>query len=97
MTQDAKKAEPTPAESPALPVTELEELRKKAAQADEYLDLAKRTKADFINYPFGKYRHLNDSKIRGLEGWRVGGRISLTMTFQPATSHFILLSLSVIL
>jgi len=29
---------------------ELRELREKASQADEYLDLARRTKADFINY-----------------------------------------------
>jgi molecular chaperone GrpE len=30
--------------------SELEELRKKAAERDEYLDLARRTKADFENY-----------------------------------------------
>ena len=32
------------------PVTELEELRAAAAKAAEYLDLARRTKADFVNY-----------------------------------------------
>lgn len=37
-------------ESAATPQAEIEKLRAKAAKADEYLDLAKRAKADFINY-----------------------------------------------
>ena len=39
-----------PANPESAPATEVEELRAAAAKAAEYLDLAKRTKADFINY-----------------------------------------------
>jgi molecular chaperone GrpE len=40
-----------PEEGPATPgEREIQELRDKAAQAEEYLDLARRTKADFSNY-----------------------------------------------
>ncbi len=39
-----------PATPESTPATEAEELRAAAAKAAEYLDLAKRTQADFINY-----------------------------------------------
>ena len=57
MTDDENKKDgngPAPAEAP--PAAELDELRAAAAKSAEYLDLAKRTKADFINY---------QSRIRG--------------------------------
>lgn len=41
----------TPQPAPPPPTTEeLEKLRAAAAKAEEYLDLARRTKADFLNY-----------------------------------------------
>jgi len=51
--QEAPKDVPaTPAPSPeeAARAAELAALREKAAKADEYLDLARRARADFINY-----------------------------------------------
>lgn len=47
-----EEAGPSPDEVPLPPPTpeELVELRKRAAERDEYLELAKRSKADFVNY-----------------------------------------------
>src|SRR5262245_25797319 len=45
---EAKPAPETPA--PAPTPEELESLRKRAAERDQYLDLAQRTRADFENY-----------------------------------------------
>lgn len=56
MTKEKDGNGPAGSESPAegasvtLPAAEVEELRTAGAKAAEYLDLAKRTKADFINY-----------------------------------------------
>lgn len=52
---DVKKQDgngPSASEAPpvTLPASEVEELRGSAAKAAEYLDLAKRTQADFVNY-----------------------------------------------
>jgi molecular chaperone GrpE len=55
MADEMKKQDgngPSASEAPpvTLPASEVEELRGSAAKAAEYLDLAKRTQAEFVNY-----------------------------------------------
>jgi molecular chaperone GrpE len=48
---------------------ELAELREKAAKADEYLDLARRAKADFLNYQDRVRRDKQEWTRQALEGF----------------------------
>jgi len=59
---------------------ELRELRAKAARADEYLDLARRTKADFINY--------QDRIRREREEWGRAFLSDFIRDFLPALDSF---------
>ena len=59
---------------------EIRELREKAARADEYLDLARRTKADFINY--------QDRVRREKEEWAQEGLEDFILDFLPALDSF---------
>ena len=58
-------------EPPVEEVTpaELKKLREKAAKADEYLDLARRAKADFINYQDRVRREKQEWRRQSLEGF----------------------------
>jgi molecular chaperone GrpE len=49
------------------PPEEIEDLRAKAARADEYLDLARRAKADFINYQDRIRRERSDWNRQALQ------------------------------
>jgi len=51
----------------AAPAEELAALRAKAAQADQYLDLARRTQADFANYQSRSQRIREEDRQRVLE------------------------------
>ncbi|HXX93099.1 MAG TPA: nucleotide exchange factor GrpE [Planctomycetota bacterium] len=63
-------ADVTPGPEAADPVqAELAELREKAAKADEYLELARRTKADFLNYQDRVRRDKADWSRQTLEGF----------------------------
>lgn len=78
MTDDENKKDgngPAPKGSEARPAgpeepeaAELDELRAAAAKSAEYLDLAKRTKADFINYQSRIRRELEDNSKFAAEG-----------------------------
>jgi molecular chaperone GrpE len=59
---------PATPETETLPVAELEMLRAAGAKAAEYLDLAKRTQADFINYQSRVRREREDLIRFGTEG-----------------------------
>ena len=59
---------------------ELRELRAKAAKADEYLDLARRTKADFINY--------QERIRREREEWKRDAVLEFVRDFLPALDSF---------
>src|SRR5436190_9127545 len=59
---------------------EIRELREKAARADEYLDLARRTKADFINY--------QDRVRREKAEWAQEGLEDFILDFLPALDSF---------
>ncbi len=54
-------------ESPVPSAEELKELREKAAKADEYLELARRSRADFLNYQDRVRREREDWKRQGLD------------------------------
>ena len=64
---------PTPSE-------DLQELREKAAKAEEYLDLARRTKADFINY--------QDRVRRERTDWGRDVLMDFVRDFLPALDSF---------
>ena len=49
------------------PAEELKDLREKAARADEYLELARRARADFLNYQDRVRREREDWKRQGLD------------------------------
>ena len=57
---------PPPAEAPPSP-EEVRELREKAAKADEYLELARRQKAEFLNYQERVRRERDDWKRQALD------------------------------
>lgn len=59
---------------------EIRELREKAAKADEFLDLARRTKADFINY--------QDRMRREKAEWSQEGLQDFILDFLPALDSF---------
>lgn len=59
---------------------ELRELRARAAKADEYLDLARRTKADFINY--------QERIRREREEWKREAVLEFVRDFLPALDSF---------
>ena len=67
MTEEKDNGPATP-ESETLSATEIETLRTAAAKAAEYLDLAKRTQADFINYQSRVRREREDLVRFGTEG-----------------------------
>jgi molecular chaperone GrpE len=69
-------------ESPAAPPSadELRELREKAAKADEYLELARRAKADFLNY--------QDRVRREREDWKRQVLDDFLRDFLPALDAF---------
>jgi molecular chaperone GrpE len=69
-----------PDAAPAAEPDELRELRDKAAQADEYLDLLRRTKADFVNY--------QDRIRREREEWSKEGLREFIRDFLPALDSF---------
>jgi molecular chaperone GrpE len=69
-----------PQEENSMSAAELQELRAKAARADEYLDLARRTKADFINY--------QDRIRREREEWSREGLLDFVRDFLPALDSF---------
>ncbi|HVE41325.1 MAG TPA: nucleotide exchange factor GrpE [Planctomycetota bacterium] len=75
MEQNQGSPESAPAESP-----EVRELREKAAKATEYLDLARRTKADFINY--------QDRVRREKAEWSQEGLEDFILDFLPALDSF---------
>jgi len=75
MVQEERPSEERPTESP-----EIRELREKAAKADEYLDLARRTKADFINY--------QDRVRREKAEWSQEGFQDFILDFLPALDSF---------
>ena len=56
-----------PVQESAVSPEELRELRDKAAKADEYLDLARRQKADFLNYQERVRREREDWKRQALD------------------------------
>jgi molecular chaperone GrpE len=63
-------ADAKPAPQAADPVqAELAELRGRAAKADEYLELARRSKADFLNYQDRVRRDKSDWSRQSLEGF----------------------------
>jgi molecular chaperone GrpE len=64
---DAKPEEAKPAEAPAPPAPSEAEQWK--AKADEYLELARRAKADFINYQDRVRRDKADWSRQALEGF----------------------------
>lgn len=66
MSDEPVQESPPPAEAPPSP-EELRELREKAAKADEYLDLARRQKADFLNYQERIRREREDWKRQALD------------------------------
>ena len=67
-TTDAADAKPVPgAVEPAQ--AELSALRERAAKADEYLELARRTKADFLNYQDRIRRDRSEWSRQTLEGF----------------------------
>ena len=57
--------EPVPETAPSA--DELQELREKAAKADEYLEKAKRAQADFVNYQQRVRREREDWKRQSLD------------------------------
>jgi molecular chaperone GrpE len=59
---------------------DLRDLREKAARADEYLELARRTKADFINY--------QDRIRREREDWGRDAVMQFVRDFLPALDSF---------
>jgi molecular chaperone GrpE len=59
---------------------EIRALREKAARADEYLDLARRTKADFINY--------QERMRREKAEWAQEGLQDFILDFLPALDSF---------
>ena len=59
---------------------EIRELREKAAKAAEYLDLARRTKADFINY--------QDRIRRERDEWGRDALLGFVRDFLPALDSF---------
>jgi molecular chaperone GrpE len=65
---------------PAAEPDEIQRLRAKAAQAGEYLDLLRRTKADFINY--------QDRIRREREEWSREGLREFIRDFLPALDSF---------
>jgi molecular chaperone GrpE len=65
--------------APAEP-SDIRELREKAAKATEYLDLARRTKADFINY--------QDRVRREKAEWSQEGLEDFILDFLPALDSF---------
>jgi len=65
--------------APAEP-SEIRELREKASKANEYLDLARRTKADFINY--------QDRVRREKAEWSQEGLEDFILDFLPALDSF---------
>jgi molecular chaperone GrpE len=75
MDQDEVAPEAAPSEAP-----ELRELREKAAKATEYLNLARRTKADFINY--------QDRVGREKAEWSQEGLEDFILDFLPALDSF---------
>ena len=75
MDQDERAPEAAPAESP-----QVRELREKAAKASEYLDLARRTKADFINYQ-------DRVRLEKAE-WSQEGLEDFILDFLPALDSF---------
>ena len=54
-------------EEPVQETDELRELREKAAKADEYLDLARRQKAELLNYQERVRREREDRKRQALD------------------------------
>jgi molecular chaperone GrpE len=72
--------EERPPEAAACNSAELRELREKAARADEYLDLARRTKADFINF--------QDRVRREKAEWSQEGLQDFILDFLPALDSF---------
>jgi molecular chaperone GrpE len=66
--------------APAAESDEIRELRAKAAQSDEYLDLLRRTKADFINF--------QDRVRREREEWSKAGLREFIQDFLPALDSF---------
>jgi molecular chaperone GrpE len=54
-------------EAPPVSPEEFRDLREKAAKADEYLDLARRQKAEFINYQERTRREREDWKRQALD------------------------------
>jgi molecular chaperone GrpE len=65
--------------APAEP-SDIRELREKAEKANEYLDLARRTKADFINY--------QDRVRREKAEWSQEGLEDFILDFLPALDSF---------
>ena len=65
MTTETPKTDPTPEAQPS----ELETLRAEAAKAAEYLDLAKRTQAEFINWQNRARREREDLAKYGIESF----------------------------
>lgn len=59
-----------------VPLAELRDLRERAAKADEYLELAKYSKADFINY--------QDRVRREKEDWARRALVSFASDILPA-------------
>jgi molecular chaperone GrpE len=66
MSDEPVQESPPPAEAPPSP-EELRDLREKAAKADEYLDLARRQKAEFLNYQERIRREREDWKRQALD------------------------------
>ena len=67
---DEKQEPREPAPAPADPATaEIAALRERAAKADEYLDLARRAKAEFLNYQDRVRRDKQDWTRQALEGF----------------------------
>lgn len=60
------ESEPAPREHGAQVAPDLDELRAKAEKADEYLELAQRTKADFENYRKRAARETAAAQERGI-------------------------------
>lgn len=66
MSEEPVQESPPPAEAPPSP-EEVRELREKAAKADEYLDLARRQKAELLNYQERVRREREDWKRQALD------------------------------
>lgn len=64
---NAPNEPPVRQETPPPSAEELQALREKAAKADEYLELARRAKADFLNYQDRVRREREDWKRQGLD------------------------------